>query len=142
MGSGSKEARKDAAYSALTFIDKHYKTKFEYRKDQKVLSANLNGKDKLNSDLIAKDNIKVVKRDNEKFDHKVSYNKLSIRDINKKPAAKVTLLDKNKNKVTEFPVFVDTANMKGFSKFKLWISALGASIKSPDSKGNYPIFTL
>ena len=51
-------------------------------------------------------------------------------------------LDKNKNKVTEFPVFVDTANMKGFSKFKLWISALGASIKSPDSKGNYPIFTL
>lgn len=142
MGSYSKKGRREAAYTLLTFIEKNYKTKYEYKKNQKVISIKINGSTKLDADLITNKNIKVVKRINEKFSIKTSYHKISIRDIDSNPAATVTLLDTNKNEVTKFPVFLDNSNMNFSKKIKLWMSAIGASIKNTNPNKNHTVITL
>ena len=143
MGGGTKDARKDAAYSALTFIEKNYKTKFEYRKNQKVTEAPVNCKSDLDISITAHENVKVVKRNDEKFNLKVNYNKISVREMDKKPVGTAVLTDQANNKVTEFPIYVGSISELSLGdKAKLAISVIGASIKTPASNGKYPVLTI
>lgn len=143
MGADSKNGRKEAAYSALMFIEKHYKTKYEYKKGQTVSYENVNGLANFKANIIAHENVKVMKRNNEKFVLTIRYNSISIGDIDTKPVGMATLTDRNKTVITQFPVYLNSmSKMSLLDKAKLWVSAIGASVKKPVSNGKYPVVVI
>ncbi len=142
MGCASKEARKEASYSALTFIENKYKTKYAFKKNETVLTSLINNNEKLATDLVSHKNIEVFERVDEKFIIKTDFHKISLGDMYSKPAATVTLWDKNQNEIRKFPVFIDKSNLTTGKKIRFFFSALKASIMNLNSNNEYTVLKL
>ena len=144
MGASSKDARKKITYNALQFISKHYKTKLLYRKGTEIAKTKINGLDILSTGVVAKRDIKVIKKDYEKFNQSIVYNKLNVfTDLNK-PIGYHVIKDSRNNIISRTDLYSSKPLSELSFTFRMLIamsSIVNDTMKNTNTK-NYPVFTL
>lgn len=145
MGTTSKENRKIASYNTLNFISRNYKIRLLTRKDAKVISTKINGVGLLKTDLVAKKDLKVMKRVDEKLDYSIDYNMINIMKESNKPLAYHVVKDINGNVISKTELYSQKpfSEMSFLKRMMISMTSMFMQLRNIDSSElDYPVVTI
>lgn len=104
LGATSKENRKLASYNTLDYINKHYKTKYLFKKNTPVDKAKINGIPLVKFDLVPSKDLYLIQKDTEKLNKTIKYNRVDILKNSDQPLANLVYSDSQGNEVASFDI--------------------------------------
>lgn len=138
LGAGSKKDREEATYSTLMYIKEHYKTKEIFKSNQVVSKVEMNKIPFLSMNLYSKDGVLVIKKDGEKLNTRIRYNRVSLSKNISSPSARMEILDEKGNilSFTDLYPYKSVEDFDFLTKVKISLSALVEVFDSGDTRND------